>query len=60
MREAWVSESLTFCVSIIKHAITKKFGWLEPSNFLCDGRTFGAQIAPRSICIYFGNRKHSF
>ena len=55
MREAWVSESLTFIITGIKHAITNKFGWLEPSKFICDGRTFGAQIVHKcTICIYFG------
>jgi len=44
MQEAWVSESLTFGLPGIKHAITNKFGWLEPSKFICDGSTFGVQI----------------
>ena len=44
MQEAWVSEALSFWIPRIKHAITNKIGWLEPSNFICDGSTFGAQI----------------
>lgn len=53
MQEAWVSESLTFGLPGIKHAITNKFGWLEPSKFICDGSTFGAQIVLDNLHIFW-------
>lgn len=45
MREAWGSESRSFKIIGIKHAITNKFEWQEPFKFICNGCTFGAQMA---------------
>ena len=53
MREAWGCESQSFGIIRIKHAITNKFGWQEPSKFICDGCTFVAQIVTDNLHIFW-------